>query len=116
MSKKAHRSGGKFGKRHNTFTSLSAEIADSIVKLDAVKRIVSSVITCSSWKNSSCKGVKIIDTRTAVMIKVSDGALCHQIWVHSINKGCLGTIRQEIEKWCLGKKINVAFMHRPNPF
>ena len=115
MSKRVHRSGGKFGKNHSTFTPLSAEVADSVVQLDVVKRVVSSIITCPGRRSSSCKRVKVVTMDTAILLRISDGAMCHEVWVHAVNKGHLGTIGQHIGKWCSDEKINVVFMDGPSP-
>ena len=116
MSRKIHRSGGKFGKQHGTFTPMSGKVADGIVGADAVKRLVSSKITCPGKKNSSFKRIKVFLMKRAVLVKVSDGSMTHEIWVYGTDgQDSLRRIVHHIEEWCRVNKIQVTSAQGPSP-
>lgn len=104
-----HRSGRKFGGEHTTFTEMSSEIADMLIKLPEVEKISSGFIEAGIGSGRGRRSVKIVDDPGYILLKVKQSGSAQEVRIFTKDRQ---KVKLLLARYLRDRDIDIAFQDR----
>ena len=104
MGTKNHRQGGKFGGAHTTFSDLAIFLVDHAEKCEEVTCISAGFIRAGQGGGS--RGVKILDTRGGLLLRVRQSSSVQEVRIISTNPNAT---KLSLARYARDNDIRISF-------